>query len=241
MDQPEKAVHQQRMSPIEDFQGIVQDQPSGDQPLQGQLSENQPKENNGLHSELSSSTSASSQTDSEVESSDSSPSTIPTDVTLTESSSEFDTEEYLGSPSLKTYKLVGDNIDKNIRPREMRSDHQTKSLHYFHTYGVRDRVDISEFSNRTPIPDVPTINLTSLLPSSADEEAILKNFSILAARTLKKYISFFSKFGQGLERHIKHEFSVEMGKKSDVVSVIVYNNHDIHVTCITYLYMYYNS
>ena len=150
MNQPEKAVHQQRMSPIEDFQGIIQDQPSGDQPLQGQLSENQSKENNGLHSELSSSTSTSSQTDSEVESSDSSPGTIPTDVTLAESSSEFDTEEYLGSPSLKTYKLVGDNIDKNIRPREMRSDHQTKSLHYFHTYGVRDRVRYIRIQQQNP-------------------------------------------------------------------------------------------
>ena len=27
-----------------------------------------------------------------------------------------------------TYKLVGDNIDKNVRPREKRSDVQTKSL-----------------------------------------------------------------------------------------------------------------
>lgn len=35
-----------------------------------------------------------------------------------------------------TYKLVGDNIDKSVKPREMRIDHQTHSLHYFHTYAV---------------------------------------------------------------------------------------------------------
>ena len=46
-----------------------------------------------------------------------------------------------------TYKLVGDNIDKNVKPREMRSDHQTRSLHYFHTYAVRDRVDMSSYSD----------------------------------------------------------------------------------------------
>ena len=36
--------------------------------------------------------------------------------------------------NMLTYKVVGDNIDKEVRPRQMRSDHQTRSLHYFHIY-----------------------------------------------------------------------------------------------------------
>ena len=42
--------------------------------------------------------------------------------------------------SLKTYKIIGDNLDKNVKPsaRDMRSDHQTRSLHYYHAYAVRD-------------------------------------------------------------------------------------------------------
>ena len=55
-----------------------------------------------------------------------------------------------------------DNIDKNV---ETRSDYQTRSLHYFHTYAVRDRVDMSEFSNDVHIPDVSSINLKQLLPT----------------------------------------------------------------------------
>ena len=101
----------------------------------------------------------------------------------------------------------------------MRSDYQAKSLHYFHTYGVRDRVDLSEFSNTVPIVDVTSINVGSLLPSSADDVAITTNFTILVARTLKKYIRFFSQFGKGLERHVTHKFSAEMGTKSEVVSL----------------------
>ena len=42
------------------------------------------------------------------------------------------------SPQMSTYKLVGDNIDREVRPCDMRSDYQTRSLHYFHTYAVKD-------------------------------------------------------------------------------------------------------
>ena len=38
--------------------------------------------------------------------------------------------------------VVDDNIDKNIRPSFQRENHQTQSLHYFHSYTARNRVDI---------------------------------------------------------------------------------------------------
>ena len=46
-----------------------------------------------------------------------------------ETSSSIDIDDFLGPPTpvgcthLLTYKLVGDNIDKNVCPRNMRSDH----------------------------------------------------------------------------------------------------------------------
>ena len=120
-------------------------------------------------------------------------------------------------PLLETYKLVGDNLDKNIRPREMRSDHQTRSLHFFHTYAVHDRVNLSGLSNKAQLPNLSLVDLETLLPSTADNEAMLKNFSILIGRTLGKYMPFFARFGHGIQRHIPHEFSTEMAKKSEVV------------------------
>ena len=121
-------------------------------------------------------------------------------------------------PKLKTFKLVGDNIDKNVRPREMRVDHQTRSLHYFHVYAVRDRVDLTNFSSDIHLPDIGSIQLSNFLPSSQDETVLRSNFSILIGRILMKYIPFFEKFGQDcLERHIMHEYSEEMSKKSEVV------------------------
>lgn len=36
------------------------------------------------------------------------------------------------------YIIVGDNIDKRIVPRNMRLNHQVKSLHYFHAYACKN-------------------------------------------------------------------------------------------------------
>ena len=38
------------------------------------------------------------------------------------------------------FRIVGDNIDKTVRPRDMRHNHHTTSLHYFHSYAVRDLI-----------------------------------------------------------------------------------------------------
>lgn len=42
------------------------------------------------------------------------------------------------------YKLVFDNIDKTIKPRHMRQDSQTSTLHYVQAYAVRDRINIAQ-------------------------------------------------------------------------------------------------
>lgn len=120
--------------------------------------------------------------------------------------------------SLTTYKIVGDNIDKNIKPRDMRSDHQTKSLHYFHLYAVRDRIDLSKYEDNPSLPDIASINTDQLLPSEEDAQTLRSNFAMHIARVLKKHMKFFRQFGSGLERHIRHEYYAEMSKKSEVVS-----------------------
>jgi len=38
------------------------------------------------------------------------------------------------------FKIVGDNIDKNLRRSYQRCDRQTVSLHYFHSCAVGDRI-----------------------------------------------------------------------------------------------------
>ena len=55
-----------------------------------------------------------------------------------------------GGMSVNTgYKIVFDNIDKNVAPRFMRNEHQTRSLHYVHSNAVKDRLDFSNLSSET--------------------------------------------------------------------------------------------
>lgn len=57
--------------------------------------------------------------------------------------------------SFPTFKIVGDNIDKSVKPT---SEHLAKSLHYFHSYAVRDRTDVSGLSDEAHLPDLESID-----------------------------------------------------------------------------------
>ena len=61
--------------------------------------------------------------------------------------------------TLPTFKLVGDNLDKNVRPCDMRIDYQTQALHYFHMYAVRDRINLAEFADNPSLPDISLSDL----------------------------------------------------------------------------------
>lgn len=82
------------------------------------------------------------------------------------------------------FKITGDNVDKNIRPLFQRSDHGTISLHHFHSFAARDRLDLSNLSGKDP--DLSTaigdINAEKFLPSEQDIEIIKEEFCILVAR-----------------------------------------------------------
>ena len=123
---------------------------------------------------------------------------------------------------IKTFKLVGDNIDKNVKPHDMRHDNQTKSLHYFHTYALRDRIDLSRYDDIPCLPDMSLVKsqLSNVLPNNEDVRILCGNFCHLVARVLKKYMPFFSSLGASLEEHIVHKFQNEMSQKSEVVSFI---------------------
>ena len=134
----------------------------------------------------------------------------------------------------KTFKLVGDNIDKNSTPTEIRVDSQTKPFHYFNSYAVRDRIDLSAYNDCPSLPDPDLIQLDTLLPSNDDHLALIVNFCHLIARVLMSYTPFFSKLGDGLERHIKHEYYSEMSPKSEVVSIMVDGSEHCTLTVIIY-------
>ena len=82
-------------------------------------------------------------------------------------------------PKWRGYKIVGDNIDKNFRRSFQRVDYQTRSFHYFHSYGVIDRVDFSGLSDAQVTGE---ISLMSILPSKDDIKALKEAFYIFVSR-----------------------------------------------------------
>lgn len=64
------------------------------------------------------------------------------------------------------FKFVADNIDKNICPRFQRHESKGHSLHHFHGYAVRDRVDFSTLSDIVPTQQKP--DPSTFLPSKED-------------------------------------------------------------------------
>ena len=54
------------------------------------------------------------------------------------------------------FKVIGDNIDKTVRSGHQTLDSQTRSLHYFHAYAVKVRIDCSSLSDVVPDIDLTT-------------------------------------------------------------------------------------
>ena len=120
--------------------------------------------------------------------------------------------------TLKLYKLVVDNIDKTVKSRDMRSNVQTKSLHYVQMYSVKNRIDflvLSQVPRSLNIDD----SLYSILPSEEEYKALKIFFAILIARTIHEHIPFFGKdFKRLIPMHIPHQYADRMSAKSEVVS-----------------------
>ena len=120
------------------------------------------------------------------------------------------------------YRLIGDNLDKDVKPRYMRLDRQTQSLHFFHYFAVKDQIDFSKFSDipnpylRLPISELP---LKLILPSASDHQTLMHNMGILVSRILVEELAYFnSTFEDVVIKHITHVYYKEMGTKSNTVS-----------------------
>ena len=80
------------------------------------------------------------------------------------------------------YHICGDNIDKMIRRRHLRSDRENISLHYFHSFAAENRVNFSEFSDIRPdnsgITYLNNVAL-SIQPTESDDLALRKHLQLL--------------------------------------------------------------
>ena len=168
--------------------------------------------------------------DSEVELSSEESSDEPCTPPPTTSSNQTSQDDEGTSPP--TFKIVGDNIDKKVKPRYMREDRQAQMLNNFHLYAVRDRVNMSELSEELPsLRAFEELKFQDILPSCNDRDEMLKNYVTLFARVVTAEIPFFKQFRDAVPLHIAHEHSREMKRKSEVVSSYLELKLHTYVQC----------
>lgn len=130
---------------------------------------------------------------------------------------------------MPTFKIVGDNVDKSIRPREETSDSHLQSLHYFHSYAVLDRCDMSSLDDAPSLCDTTSADVCSVLPTDLDHSTLKQNLTTIVSRILRNHFTFFKDNLPFVQRHIPHIHSKEMSLKSTVVGITI-----IDIANITY-------
>lgn len=125
------------------------------------------------------------------------------------------------------FKVVGDNIDKTVKPRYMSEDTGTQSLHYFHSYAVRDRLNLHNCSDLPPnkpgewsMENYKEVS-QKVLPNHEDHHHLQDDFIHIMTRVIVERIAFFQQFDGIIQKHIPHAYSKEMGQKSEVVSTFL--------------------
>ena len=119
------------------------------------------------------------------------------------------------------FKFVGDNVDKQIKVRDLRSDHYGKLYHMYSILAIRNRVDNTQMACTGCTGDISKMSLEEFLPSNADVNAIRANLVILVARILVTHIPALGFLSRMVPMHILHRYSNEMATKSEVALVDV--------------------
>lgn len=123
-------------------------------------------------------------------------------------------------------KFVGDNVDKTVGVRDIRSDHHGELKHMYSLLVVKARVQPPPPNeNFVPLP-LATCTHSEFLPTPSELESIKHNMQVLVSRILCDYIPAFKTQERSVTPHIPHEYSTEMAIKSDVVVMDVLHKNE---------------
>ena len=126
-----------------------------------------------------------------------------------------------------TFKFIGDNVDKKRGVRDARSDHAGQMVHMYSVLAAKSRLPTLQLERHGHVADLMTIPWKSFLPSSADVQAVKDNLVILVSRILTNYIKDLSPLSKSVPQHIKHKYTQELSKQSDVVVLDVLTKNEI--------------
>ena len=114
------------------------------------------------------------------------------------------------------FKFWGDNLDKQRHVRDFWSNNQGEMLHMFSVIVGRSRTPAPEFPFTGQIAQLKDATPTHFKPCVADIATVKNNLVILVAHTITEHIPSLTVFSKVVTKHILHQYSVPMSKKSDV-------------------------
>lgn len=126
---------------------------------------------------------------------------------------------------IRHYKLVGDNIDMAVKAGYIQADGaRNQSLHYFHSFAVKNRVNFSHIPDIHPHTRSPSHKQMAvcLLPSAEDDKKLHQLFLVHVSRIVATYLPYFKfAFENVVDWHVQHMYSNQMSQKSEVVGLII--------------------
>jgi len=122
----------------------------------------------------------------------------------------------------KTFVLVLDNIDWDVKVHDMRSDQQNRSVHAVATSMVFDRISSSNIPDNGPKKNLNDCNLMDLLTLSVQEiQCMRERYKIFLGRILCESFPAFNVLKDVLPAHTACRYSAEMRTQSVVVPLPV--------------------
>ena len=121
----------------------------------------------------------------------------------------------------RIFKLVSDNLDKQRKVRDWRSDHRGKMMHMYSIIAVATRVPRPHLPRTGMVSDLTKLSPSHFLLSVKDTEDICNKLLVMVERVLTQYIPDLSFMSKIVPPHILHTHSKEMSAKSDVCVIDV--------------------
>ena len=124
------------------------------------------------------------------------------------------------------FKFWGDNVDKQMHVRDLRSDHQGRMLHMFSVLVGRSRTPAVELSHTGQLSKLSEVPTELFLPTIHDIQAVKGNLVVLVGRILTTYFPTLKFLKSAFPKHILHRYSEEMSQKSEVVVLDILMKHE---------------
>ena len=96
-------------------------------------------------------------------------------------------------------------------------DNQGSLLHMYSILAGRSCLPPNTLSHTGYVSSLSTIPANEFLPVEDDFIKVQQNLIIIISRMLTQYIKGLSVFAKAVPQHVQHQYSAEMGRKSEVI------------------------